>query len=104
VPVPFIIDVTSLTLANAAGQAAGFAPDANCSWTIDSARDGINGFDAGKFVIDSSGFANDPDSTAFSLTQAGNDLVLNDTAAVPEALVCGLVGLAMLGGVIRRRR
>jgi autotransporter-associated beta strand protein len=84
----FVIDVS--------GNAAGFDPNSNISWSIATAT-GINGFSADKFTIDSSAFTN-PHSGTFTLTTSvfGNTVVLNYIAPVPEASTWGIA----LGGFL----
>ncbi|BCX48013.1 hypothetical protein HAHE_19210 [Haloferula helveola] len=80
--VPFVIDVDSLTPANLPGSLAGFARATDYSWEIVQTTGGISGFSAEKFVIDSSGFANDLDGGVFAVSVDGNNLVLEFNAAV----------------------
>ncbi len=106
----FTLDVDSLTLANAPGNAANFNPASSYSWTFASAVGGIVGFDPAAFLLDLSGFTN-PYTGTFSIAQLGSNLNLLYTpppAAVPEpaTLVIWLgLGLALGGlGHARRRR
>jgi autotransporter-associated beta strand protein len=100
----FTVYVTSLTAGNAAGDAPGFSPDTTYHWIIASATS-VTGFSADEFLIDTSGFSNDPANAGnFTISQVGNDLVLSYTA-VPEPAGWGIVlGVALLGTVLVRRR
>ena len=103
---PFVIRITSLTLGDVAGPAAGFTYGQAYHWIIATASGGIPDFTAGKFLIDTSAFFNDPaNADGFTITNVGNDLVLN-LVYVPEPAQWGAVlGAALLGmGFLRRRR
>lgn len=98
----------SSTGPDVSGNASGFNNTSSYSWTLASTTDGIIGFDPSDFVIwtgannGAAGFSNDLAGGSFSVTQSGNNLMLNFTA-VPEpgaALLGGLGALALL----RRRR
>ena len=105
----FTIDIDSLSLANSIGDAAGFE-----SWskgdglvdysfiiaTFDSLTDDY--FDAGDFILDSSGFSNGP-SWDWQIKLSGSDLVL-EAYAVPEPSSTALLGLGGLALALRRRR
>jgi autotransporter-associated beta strand protein len=75
---PFMIDVTSLTSGNVAGNADNFNNQTGYTWTIVSTTGGITGFDAAAFSISTTGFSNPLGTGSFSLALAngGNDLVL----------------------------
>ncbi len=106
----FNIVVRSLTASQTAGATANFNPSQSYSWVIASASDilidngggptsaTIGNFNPAIFAIDTSGFANVPNSTDFTVGLDGteNNLVL--TYAVPEPgsvmlVVCGAFGL-----------
>jgi autotransporter-associated beta strand protein len=98
------------TVANSASGASGLAPNFNpaspATFLIASAAGGITGFDAAAWTFDTALFQNSFTGT-FSLTQSGNDLYLNySAAAIPEpadyALGAGLLGLS--GALWRRAR
>ncbi|MEY4245511.1 MAG: hypothetical protein RLZZ245_3096 [Verrucomicrobiota bacterium] len=90
------------------GNALNFVATNNYSWTLASASTEITGFDAANFFINvganngTAGFGNALDDGAFSVTQSGNNLMLNFTA-VPEPSASLLGGLGLLA-LLRRRR
>lgn len=104
---PFTIDVVSLTAAQAAGLAQNFDDTENYSLTFVQTTGGITGFNTNLFTIDTSGFQN-PFTGTWSLSQSGNNLMLNFTAQkVPEPssmalLIASLSATA--GGAWRRRK
>lgn len=59
----------------------GWNPSSASSWRIATATGGITGFAAGKFKVDATGFSatNPLNGGKFSVTQSGNDLLLNFT-------------------------
>lgn len=104
---PFVIEITSLDLANDLGLATNFDNTASYTWTIAFASSGIQGFDVSKFLLEASGFQNDLGTGAFDLQVDGNALQLTfGLAPVPEpatwAMFLGLVGLG--SAYFRRRR
>jgi autotransporter-associated beta strand protein len=103
---PFTIFLTSLTAGNAAGVVANFDPAQSTFYTFVTTTGGITGFDASRFVLDTSAFANAFDGS-WSIAQSGNDLNLVYTAsAIPEpSTYAALVGALALGvALVRRRR
>ncbi len=86
---PFSINLWTLSSTNpdTSGEAAGFNPGQNYTWTIARTAGGITGFAADKFLIATSstngagGFANDVAGGTFSLAVSGNDLNLVFTSA-----------------------
>jgi hypothetical protein len=94
---PFRLDLTSLTLANAAGPAANFNAAQNHTFLIASASLGVTGFDTSAFTIDTADFAN-PFGGSWSVALSGSDIQLNySVSAIPEpstyAAIAGLLGL-----------
>ncbi len=77
---PFVINVNSLTLADAVGNAANFHSSSNYTWIIAQAGS-ISGFtDSGQFSVVTTGFANFPGSPSqWAVSQSGNNLVLTFT-------------------------
>jgi hypothetical protein len=74
----FTVSVVSLDGANAPGLASNFNPTQASSWLVAATGD-IEGFDAAKFNLDVSGFANPLAGGAFSLIESGNELRLTFT-------------------------
>jgi len=92
---PFTVRPVSLTSSNTPGRLANFNKFANCAWTIAMASGGVTNFATNKFTVDTSCFSNDLSGGVFSLAVAGNNLVVNYTAAplVPPRFT----GFAALG-------
>jgi len=88
---------------NQAGNAANFNGGQGYSWLLVSTGSGISNFSSTAFIIDQSNFTNT--TGHFSVSQSGNDLMLNFTP-VPEPSTWALLGtgLLTLGAVVRRRR
>jgi autotransporter-associated beta strand protein len=100
----FTIYVTSLTGTNAAGITPGFTYGVTYQWIVASATGGITGFNADHFAIDTSAFANDPNTIGFAISQSGNDIVLTYTAVPePSAYAIGIAGLLGISIFLRRR-
>jgi hypothetical protein len=102
---PFTIDLQSLNGTGNPGLVSDFNASSPYSWTIFSAAGGVSGFSPTSFVIDTSGFSNNPAITGFFVTQSGNDILL-DFSPVPEPSTYALfaLGLSVLGFAMRRRR
>jgi len=106
----FVLDVHSLTLANAAGLVNDFDPSQNYVWTIARTVSGVT-FGAGEnettvFQLLLGGFANSLNGGTFSIAtgNSGKDLnLVFSPAAVPEPAAFTILALG-LGVVIRRRR
>jgi autotransporter-associated beta strand protein len=73
---PFTIKLVSLTAANIPGLISGFNPAASYTWTIATTVSGFTNFDASKFRVDTTAFAN-PIAGAFTFATSGNSLVVN---------------------------
>jgi autotransporter-associated beta strand protein len=92
------------------GDALNFSATNNYSWLLASTTTGIMGFEATDFTLNlgesngTKGFSNDLDGGAFTISQSGNSLLLNYTAAVPEPSVAVLGGMGLLALLRRRRR
>ncbi|MGB2351942.1 MAG: PEP-CTERM sorting domain-containing protein, partial [Akkermansiaceae bacterium] len=108
----FTIDIDSLTTSNVAGDADGFdtyikdGDIADYSFVIATASGGITGFEAGDFVLDSSGFSNSIETYYgwnWAISLSGNDLVLG-ASAVPEPSSTALLSLGALALALRRKR
>jgi autotransporter-associated beta strand protein len=78
---PFTVRLASLTAGNTPGLLANFNKFANYTWTIATASGSVSNFAANKFALDASAFSNDWSGGSFALAQAGNNLVLNYSAA-----------------------
>ncbi len=101
---PFKIDVTSLTVANLAGNVANFNAASSYSFVIASATSGITGFSADKFDLRTTSFSN-AFSGPWSVTSDGFNLSLNyNVAAIPEPSTYVLLALGIVGLFWVRRR
>jgi len=101
----FTINLTSLTLGNAAGQVGDFNSSSNYSFTFVTTTGGITGFDPSVFNISTTNFQN-PFTGTWSIGQSGNNLTLNYTmSAVPEpSTYAAWTGAACLALASWRRR
>ncbi|WP_164100796.1 RCC1 domain-containing protein [Candidatus Laterigemmans baculatus] len=105
----FIVNVSSLNMQDASGTASNFDPKQDYSWAFVTAAEGIEGFDAGLFAINSSGFQNSLDGGHFSIGHVGNSLTLqfnSSLSAVPEPsslVVLGICGIGWAGYRARNR-
>ncbi|HWL53721.1 MAG TPA: autotransporter-associated beta strand repeat-containing protein [Chthoniobacteraceae bacterium] len=96
------LTLNTFTMEGDSGLLTDFSENSQ-SWTLLGVTGEIQGFDAALWEIDADGFLN-PFGGSFSVTQAGNELLLVYT--IPEAgptTLC-LLGLALIGGVIYRRK
>lgn len=98
-----ILEIGSLSGGNQAGNVANFS-EMDRSWSILTATNGITGFDASRFQIDTSGFSSaTPALGTWVVSQIGNDIVLSYTA-VPEPNALVLLGIGVSTLFIFRRR
>jgi len=103
----YVLDLTSLTASNVAGDVGNFS-DVDRSWTILTST-GLTGFSASNWTIATTNFTSSPAASGtWGLAQSGNDLVLSYTAAVPEPSTCAMLGFGMTAAIAifrsRRRR
>jgi fibronectin-binding autotransporter adhesin len=104
----YLLDITSLTSGNAAGDAGGFT-DTTRAWTILTTTSGITGFDAANWTLSTANFTSTPVATGtWSIRQQGNAIVL-DFIVVPEPTTavlagCGVILLAWRAVARRRPR
>ena len=109
-PGSFLIDLSSLNFSQQPGNALNFDPLEPKSWIIATVGGGITGFDPAAFQIDASGFTNKlAPSGYFHIAKEydrlyGNVLKLVYEVPEPSTLALGLLGLAVVGFVARRRR
>ncbi|MEO6682773.1 MAG: T9SS type A sorting domain-containing protein [Ginsengibacter sp.] len=92
---PFTVEVISLDFFNRPGYLGAFAPAFDKCWPIAIAKGGIKGFDANKFVIDTSAFVkyNYTYGGVFSIKLHGTDsLMLCFTARKPGIGESGIPG------------
>ena len=101
----FTIYVTSLSADDSPGRTPGFTYGRTYQWVLATATGDIANFSADKFLIDTSAFFNDPGNVGgFAIAQVGNDLILSYTA-VPEPAEWGaILGAALFGAILLRRR
>ena len=94
---------TSLLATNAAGNATNFDKTNNYTWVLASASNGIVGFNASDFVVNTSAFSNDFAGGSFAVQLNGNDLDLVYTSSVPEPISLSAVFVGTLALSARRR-
>lgn len=95
---PFVIDITTLTLGNLAGQAVNFDAQEDYTWTIVTTTTGITGFSADKFALNTSAFHNLHNGTfTIGLSENGNEMSISYTA-VPEPSTYALILLSLIVG------
>ncbi len=102
----FTIDISTLTLANVAGNAANFNDSTGYTWTIATTTGGITGFDASAFNLITSGFSNPLNGSSqffISLVDSGNGLAITYVPE-PSTIALGLIGAGVIAGRFFRRR
>ena len=99
----FHINLSTLGQDEMAGLAQDFDPTKDYSWEIASATNGISGFSVDDFSLNESAFANSYNGI-FSVSQQGDDLFLDYTAAVPEPSTYALLLVGLGTFVFMRRR
>jgi autotransporter-associated beta strand protein len=99
----YAFDVLSLLPGNTSGAVSNFA-ETDQSWIVLTTTGGITGFNASNWTVDTSGFTNS-EAGAFTLTQAGNNLVLN-YGVIPEPSTYAMLmgGLGLLAFLRRRKQ
>jgi len=99
-------NIVSVDGSGNAANAINFNPATSYSWMFAASSSPITGFNAGDFHLVTSGFTNATGGGSFSVSESGNDLMLNFTP-VPEPSTWALIG-AGLAAVVpflwRRRR
>lgn len=108
---PITLSLESLNGSGSFGATANFNYTSNYSWNLITGAGGITGFDAAAFVFNTTNFAeaaNGAFTGTLSVSQIGNGLYLNYTAAsaIPEPSTYAAIigGLALVGVVCMRRR
>ena len=88
------------------GALADFIPNQSYTWTILTATNGISGFAADKFNINTAGFANPLNGGSFSIAQSGNNLnlVYGPGAPIPEPGTWAAAALLVGGAALMRWR
>jgi len=98
----YMLDVLSLTADELGGDVLNFA-EIDRSWTIITATEGITGFDAAYWTINTSGFTNEHVGNWW-LHQSDGDIILNySPTMIPEPSSALLASLGMWA-LLRRRR
>ncbi len=77
----FTIKLVSMAAAGTPGMLSDFDPLQNYSWTVATGAGALLNFDPAKFAVDASAFQNSHSGT-FSVTNAGNSIVVQYTATV----------------------
>ncbi|MES2308915.1 MAG: autotransporter-associated beta strand repeat-containing protein [Verrucomicrobiota bacterium] len=98
---PFLFKIDSL------GVLSDWNSGTSYSWKILTTSTGITGFNSSIVSLDYSAFSDENSLSGglFSVTQSGNDLMLNFTAAaVPEVSTWGLMIISIFGSVVGLRQ
>lgn len=96
------VNLVTMSSASTTGTLGTWDPNTSHTWPGFVTTTGLTSVAANKFAIDTSAFQNTINGT-FSVVPNGNNLDLNYTAA-PEPATVGLISLAGLGLLARRRR
>lgn len=100
---PIVIALNSLTITNESGMLTGFDASQVYQWEMIHFNGVLNSWEDATFRVDSSGFLNDHQLNAFSVSQSGNGIYLNyNPVPVPEP--SGLLLLVCSVAVMCRRR
>jgi hypothetical protein len=84
---PFTIRLVSLGADGLPGVVSNFDGTTNYAWVIATGEAGIAGYEAGRFVVDASGFANPDALGTWGVERSGNDLVLRYDQPQPELIL-----------------
>ena len=85
------------------GFIGGFDPSQSYEWDFLTAPDGVSGFNAGIFTVDTTGFSN-AFNGAFSVVQSSPQSLAISYSAVPEPASALIGALGLIGLVFRRKR
>jgi autotransporter-associated beta strand protein len=99
-------NINTVNISGTPAPAINFNAANSYSWMFATSANGIAGFSASQFNINTAGFSNAIGGGTFSVSEVGNDLFLNFTP-VPEPSTWALLGLGVLTAVpyaLRRRR
>jgi len=101
----FTIEAVSFSSPTSEGPAINFDPTQMYAWNIVTTDGGIIGEIGDKFFIDLASFENASDASAFylSISEDGNDLVLNYAGVIPEPTTGSLMAAGALVALWRRR-
>jgi autotransporter-associated beta strand protein len=101
----FNLNIIGLNLSNASGAVNGWDANGTYSWIIASASTAVTGFDASAWNINYSGFSNNNTVNGlFTVSQSGNNILLNYSVPEPSTYALVLGGLGMLAFLRRRNK